>query len=102
MKATEMIPSREPMDFTGVSCRIAYGVMLMERDKLIAMHRNIDYEHVDKMMANLSETAEWLKATPRMVEMAYLRVLASAAAAHTQGIKFKRSDDKPAGRKAVV
>jgi hypothetical protein len=101
MRPTELIPSGEQMDVTGVSCRIAYGLMLMERDKLIAMHGTTDHGHVDQMMAGLFETAEWLKATAHMVEAAYLRVLASAAAAYAQGVKFKGVDDKPARRKVA-
>jgi hypothetical protein len=75
--------------------------MLRTRAQLVAMHGDIDHGHVDQMMAHLCETADWLKATTHMVEAAYLRVLASAAAAHTQGIKFK-GDYNPARRKAVV
>jgi hypothetical protein len=83
------------------NCRLAYGVMLMERDKLIAMHGTTDHSLVDKMMAELFQTAEWLKATAHMVEAAYVRVLASAAAAATQGVKFKGVDYKPVRGKAV-
>jgi hypothetical protein len=102
MRPTELMPSRETTDEIGVGCRFAYGVMLMTRKRLIDMHGSVDHGHVDQMMASLFGTAEWLKATAQMVEMAYLRVLASAAAAHTQGIKFKGVDYKPARRKAVA
>ena len=101
MRPTELMPSRETTDEIGVGCRVAYGVMPMTRKRLIDMHGSVDHGHVDQMMANLAGTAEWLKATARMVETAYLRVLASAAAAHTQGIKFKGVGYKPARRKAV-
>ncbi len=96
-----MKPSRETTDHIGVDCRLAYGVMLRTRRQLVAMHGAIDHAHVDEMMGHLFRTAEWLKATAYMVEMAYARVLASAAAAHTQGIQFKGVDVKPARRKAV-
>jgi hypothetical protein len=102
MKPIELKPSREITDHIGVGCRLASGVMLRTRGRLVAIHGEIEHEHVDQMMAHLCETAEWLKATTHMVEAAYVRVLASAAAAHTQGVKFKGVDYKPARRKAVV
>jgi hypothetical protein len=102
MRPTELIPSPETTNEIGLGCRVAYGVMLRTRKQLIAMHGNMVHEHVDEMMAHLLGTAEWLKATARMVEMASLRVLASAAAAHIQGIKFKGVDKKPARGKAVA
>jgi hypothetical protein len=70
---------------TALIAGLAYGVMLRTRAQLIAMHGNLDHAH----MAGLLETAEWLKATAYMVEMAYLRVLVSAAAAQEKGVKFK-------------
>jgi hypothetical protein len=54
------------------------------------------------MAKSMQHNPQWLKATTHMVEAAYVRVLASAAAAHTQGVKFKGVDYKPARRKAVV
>jgi hypothetical protein len=102
MRPTELMPSREMTDRIGIGCRLAYGLMLRTRNQLIAMHGEVEHEHVDEMMGHLAETEEWLKATARMVEMAYLRVLASAAAAYTKGIKFKGVNDKPARRKAVA
>jgi hypothetical protein len=47
------------------------------------------------MMAHLAKTGEWLKGMAYMVEAAYLRVLASAAAAHVKGV------ERPDRRKAV-
>ena len=102
MKPTELRPSYETTDHIGVGCRVAYGIMLRTRAQLVAMHGKVKHEHVDEMMAHLAETEEWLKATAHMVEAAYVRVLASAAAAHTQGIKFKGVDYKPARGKAVA
>jgi hypothetical protein len=101
MRPTELMPSRETTDHIGVGCRVAYGIMLRTRAQLVAVHGEVEHEHVDEIMGHLAETEEWLKATAHMVEVAYLRVLASAAAAHTQGIKFKGVDYKPARRKAV-
>lgn len=89
MEPTELIPSDEQMCNSGVGCRMAYALMLMPRKKLIAMHGNVDHAHVDQLMVGLAETAEWLKAMAYMIDTAYLRVLASAAAAHKQGTKFK-------------
>jgi hypothetical protein len=101
MRPTELMPSCETTDNIGVGCRLAYGVMLMTRKRLIDMHGSVDHEHVDQMMAELCGTAEWLKATAYMVEVAYLRVLASSAAAYKQGVKFKGVDYKPARGKVV-
>jgi hypothetical protein len=98
MKPDELLPSREMTDRIGVVCRLAYGVMLRTRQQLIATHSNAENEHIDQMMAHLAETGEWLKGMAYMVEAAYLRVLASAAAAHIKGVE---GVDKPNRRKAV-
>jgi hypothetical protein len=101
MRPTELMPSRETTDHIGVGCRVAYGIMLRTRAQLVAMHGEVEHAHVDEIMGHLAETDEWLKATAHMVEVAYLRVLASAAAAYAQGVKFKGVDDKPVRGKAV-
>jgi hypothetical protein len=101
MKKGEMIPSHDVISNHGVTCRIAYGFMLMTRDEMIDMHRTIDHDKVDEIMAHLADTGEFLKATAFMVEMAYLRVLASASAARIRRRPFKGVNDKPARRKAV-
>jgi hypothetical protein len=46
-------------------------------------------------MADLFDTAERLKGIAYMVEMTYLRILASSAAAYEQGVKFKGVDYEP-------
>jgi hypothetical protein len=102
MGPTDLIPSRETTDKIGLDCRIAYGLLLRTRKQLIAMHGDMEHEHLDVMMGCLHGTAEWLKATAYMVEIAYVRVLASASAAYVQGIKFKGIDNKPARGKAVA
>ena len=101
MKKNELLPSDETVNRLAVSCRIAYATMLKSREDLIAMHGKANHELVDELMADLADTAERLKELAEMVEGAYARVLASAAAAHTQGIKFKGVNDKPARRKSV-
>jgi hypothetical protein len=99
MKKDELLPSDKMVNRLTVSCRIAYATMLKSREDLIAMHGKTNHELVDEFMANLADTAERLKELTHMVEGAYARVLASAAAAQTQGIKFKGVDDGPS-RKA--
>jgi hypothetical protein len=102
MGKTELFPSDEALTNLGVSYRIAYATMLMTREDLIAMHGSLDPAVADQMMANLSDATERLKEIAHMTEAAYARVLASAAAAYKQGVKFKGVDDKPARRKAVA
>jgi hypothetical protein len=80
---------------------MAYAIMLLTREDLIASHGKLDQAIVDKMMAELTDAAEHLKGIAHMVETAYIRTLASAAAAYKQGVKFKGVDDKPARRKAA-
>jgi hypothetical protein len=101
MGKDELLPSDEALTSFGVSCRIAYAIMLRSREELIASHGKIDHADVDKMMANLSDATERFKELAFMIDQAYHRVLASAAAALKQGVKFKGVDDKPAHRKAV-
>jgi hypothetical protein len=100
MRKEEFFPSSSMLDDHGVTCRMAYAIMLMSRDELIAMHSKIDHEHVDEMMGNLTETSEFLKEVAHMVEAAYVRVLASASAALVQNRPFKGVTDTRA-RKAV-
>jgi hypothetical protein len=101
MGKTELFPSDEALTSLGVSGRIAYAIMLKSREDLIASHGKLDHAVVDQMMANLSDATERLKEIAHMVEAAYIRMLASAAAASKQGLKFKGVDDKPARRKAA-
>jgi hypothetical protein len=39
MKEGGLIPSNELLTRLGVSCRLAYGIMMLTREKLIASHR---------------------------------------------------------------
>ena len=75
-----LIPSNDVLTSYGVGCRMAYAVMLMSRDELIAMHGRVEHKHVDEMMASMMSTAEGLKAIAFMAEAALTRVLAAAAA----------------------
>jgi hypothetical protein len=102
MREGEMIPSHEVISNHGVTCRIAYGFMLMTRDKMIDMHSTLDHDMVDGIMGNLAATGEFLKANAQMVEIAYQRVLASASAARIRRRPFKGVNDKPARGKAVA
>jgi hypothetical protein len=102
MKEEELAPSNEFLISLGLPCRMAYAIMLLTREDLIASHGKLDHAVVDKMMAELLNAGERLKEIAHMAEAAYVRVLASAAAAYKQGVKFKGVDDKPARRKVVA
>jgi hypothetical protein len=102
MRKGELFPSNEFLANLGVSCRLAYAIMLRNRDELIASYGMVEERHADELMRNLFDTSEQLKAVREMVRSAYHRMLASGAAAHKQGVKFKGVDDKPARRKAVA
>lgn len=84
-----------------VPLRFAYATMLKTKEELIAMHGKAEHDHVDKLMANWAETAEWLKSLVRMLDLAYLRTMAAAAAHNQAGGKFpgvhdmRRKDRKP-------
>lgn len=101
MKKGELIPSDRQLVDCGVAARLAYAVMLMPRAGLIAMHAKAEHDHVDQMMANISSTAEWLKGVVYMLDTAYLRILASAAAHDKAGGKFKGVDDERRQSKAA-
>jgi uncharacterized protein YunC (DUF1805 family) len=101
MRKGELIPAPEVMANHGVTCRMAYAVMLMTRKDLIAMHGKLDHEKVDQMMGGFAETLEALKSIAHMVEAAYVRVVATASAAHLQN-GIKGVDYKPARERAVL
>jgi hypothetical protein len=100
MREDELFPSNEKMAELGVTCRLAYGIMLRTREQLIEAHGELDHAAIDQIMTRLAQTGETLKAIAHMVEIADLRFLASAAAAYEQGV-FKGVDDKPARRKVA-
>mgnify|MGYP003395750613 FL=1 len=81
-------PSDTALMNCGVPARFAYATLLKSRAELIAMHAKADHGHVDKLMASWAETAEWLKSLVAMLDAAYLRVMASAAAHNQAGGKF--------------
>jgi hypothetical protein len=81
-------PSNAALMHCGVPLRFAYGTMLKTKDELIAMHAKIDHGDVDKLMASWMETSEWLKSIVVMLDQAYLRTMASAAAHNAKGGKF--------------
>jgi hypothetical protein len=89
---TDFVP---PWDLFGLNCRIAYGMCLKTRGELMAMHGTTEHESIDAALAGLLQTGEDLKHLVQTCEMAYARILASAAAADKAGIKFKFAD-KPA------
>jgi hypothetical protein len=64
----------------------AHAIMFMSKRDLINVHRDVDPDHVDQLMANIFETAEWLKALASMLEGAQTRLIASACAAVDEGV----------------
>jgi hypothetical protein len=88
MKRGGLLPSAGSFERCYVPARFAYATMLMERKDLIEMHGKVDHGYVDKLMANFVETSEWLKGVVRMIDVAYLRTLASGAAFNQKGGKF--------------
>ena len=88
MRPGELIPSDETLTACAVPSRMAYAVMLQTKEELIKMHGTVDHEHVDQMMAQLTQSAETLKGITCMLETAYLRLLASASAHLVRKGKF--------------
>lgn len=89
LKPGEMLPPHDDyMRECGTIARFAHATMLQSRDELIAMHGKVEHQLMDKMMSDFVETAEELKSMVVMIEGAYQRLLASAAAAHKRGMKF--------------
>jgi hypothetical protein len=68
-----------------ISVVFAHATMFMSKRDLINLHRDVDPDHVDQLMANIFETAEWLKAVALMMEGAQTRLIASACAAVDEG-----------------
>jgi hypothetical protein len=82
--------SHETMHHITVGSRWAFSLMQRTRAELIRMHAEvIDPDGIDKLMALLLETRQWLSATEHMVACAHERLLASAEAADAKGLKFK-------------
>ena len=69
-----------------VSVIFAHATMFMSKRDLINLHRDVDPDHVDQLMANIFETAEWLKAVAVMMEGAQARLIASACTAVDEGV----------------
>src|SRR5450631_2708190 len=69
-----------------VSVIFAHATMFMSKRDLINLHRDVDPDHVDQLMANILETAEWLKVVASMMEGAQVRLFASACAAIDEGV----------------
>jgi hypothetical protein len=69
-----------------ISVVFAHATMFMSKRDLINLHRDVDPDHVDQLMANIFETAEWLKAVAFMMEGAQARLIASACTAVDEGM----------------
>jgi hypothetical protein len=70
----------------GVDVRFAHAVMLMSKEKLVDLHRDVDQDHVDALLANILGTHEFLKYIAAMMESAVHRIVISGCAALDQGI----------------
>src|SRR5258707_12933343 len=68
-----------------VSVIFAHAAMFMSKRDLINLHRDVDPDQVDELMASIFETAEWLKVVASMMEGAQARLIASACAAIDEG-----------------
>jgi hypothetical protein len=69
-----------------ISVVFAHATMFMSKRDLINLHRDVDPDHVDQLMANIFETAEWLKAVAYMMEGAQTRIIAAGCAAVDEGV----------------
>jgi hypothetical protein len=69
-----------------VAVIFAHAAMFMSKRDLINLHRDVDPDHVDQLMANILETAEWLKAVAYMMEGAQGRLIAAMCAAADEGV----------------
>jgi hypothetical protein len=69
-----------------ISVVLAHATMFMSKRDLINLHRDVDPDHVDQLMANILETAEWLKAVAYMMEGAQGRLIAAMCAAADEGV----------------
>jgi hypothetical protein len=69
-----------------ISVVFAHATMFMSKRDLINLHRDVDQDHVDQLMANILATAEWLKAVAFMREGAQARLIASACTAVDEGV----------------
>jgi hypothetical protein len=80
MKPGEMAPKDQTMRECGVLARMAYNVMLMTRDDLIAaIHKAPNL--LLGMEKQFAETSQTLKEIAVMLDTAQMRVLAAGAAA---------------------
>jgi hypothetical protein len=69
-----------------ISVVFAHATMFMSKRDLINLHRDVDPDHVDQLMATIFETAEWLKAVAFMMEGAQVRLIAAMCAAADEGV----------------
>jgi hypothetical protein len=89
LRPGELLPHNDKLLACGVSGRAAFAIMLQSRKQLIEMHATLDHGTVDQIMADLASSAEMLKGVVYMIDAAYMRVLASAAAYDKAGRQFK-------------
>ncbi len=85
-----LFPGDKEMINCAVAARMSYAVMLMEKKALVAMHGKVEHQHVDTMMGQMMDSAEMLKGVAKMIEAAYLRVLAGAGVGVLPGAAHAR------------
>jgi hypothetical protein len=96
MEPGELFPSQEITHDLGIGARLAYAIMLKSPEELIEMHKSVEHETMDEMMAHLSQTEENLKSLASMVKSAYLRILATGCKHALARGKFKFRDGSSA------
>lgn len=85
------LPSDDTINRLGLYSRIACQIMTRSKAELIESHKKVDHEAMDTLMGGLLDTCEKLKALARLVDAAYVRLLASASAHFMAGGKFKHA-----------
>jgi hypothetical protein len=83
--------SGKMMHELGVSARLAYATF-QSRAKLIEIHKRMNHEDVDELMANLAQACEKFKAIASIIDQAYVRILAAGERHALSGGKFKFRD----------
>jgi hypothetical protein len=79
----------------GISTRVAYASMVMSHKDWIKFHAGMDHNHVDRMLACLIDSAEFLKCAAQMMEVAQTRLLAKTFdETRADGIGGWRHDDR--------
>jgi hypothetical protein len=76
----QLFPSDESMCAAAEASRTAYSIMHLTKDQLIKIHCQEAFDGFEETLANLTTTAQMLKAVVQMIESARGRMIASACA----------------------